>query len=92
MHNYEVVVAPGCHGEPSNPVVSRHRTLRAAVARAIRSDRLRVEPSDGSVCLFQARSHQPTPYGYGLYGGRHMGTLAEAVREAEAAERAYRNR
>ncbi len=53
---YEVVIAPGCHSQPIAPVVSRHCTLRAAVIAARRSDRLRVEPADRAVCLYQARA------------------------------------
>ncbi len=89
-HQYEVVVAPGCHREQSNPVVSRHRSLAAAVRRAMQSDRLRVEPAESAVCLFQASSRQPTPQGYGLYGGRHTGTFREALALAEQAERKWR--
>lgn len=88
-HRYEVVVAPGCHREPYAPVVSRHRSLAAAVRRAMRSDRLRVEPATHSVCLFQAQSRQPTEYGYGLFGGRHEGTFRAALEEAERAEREW---
>ncbi|MGL5362850.1 MAG: hypothetical protein ACRDBH_08220 [Bosea sp. (in: a-proteobacteria)] len=83
---YHVVAAPGCHGRPFAPVVSRHRTLRAAVCAARRSDRLRVEPADRSVCLYQATSAQPTRYGYGLYGGADTLTLAEALRIAQRRE------
>ncbi len=86
MSRYEVVVAPGCHRQPVAPVVSRHRTLRAAVIAARRSDRLRVEPADRSVCLYQADSAQPTPYGYGLYGGADTRRLSEALRIAQRAE------
>lgn len=86
---YEVVVAPGCHGKPHNPTVSRHRTLAAAVRAAMRSDRVRVEPATTAVCLFQASARQPHPkYGHGLYGERHQGSFAKALREAEDAERA----
>lgn len=89
---YEIVVAPGCHREPSNPHVSYHRTLAAAVQRAMRSDRVRVELSDFAVCLFQAKSQQPTAHGYGLYGGRHVGKFTSALAQAQAAERAYLER
>src|SRR5690606_14803951 len=77
-YKYEVVVAPGCHRQPTNPVVSRHRTLRAAVARARRSDRLRVEPADGGACLYQAQSRQ--------HGYPDTRPLRVCVAEAEAAE------
>lgn len=85
-HRYEVVIAPGCHSRPIAPVVSRHRTLEAAVRAARRSDRVRVEPADRSVCLYQAQSHQPTRWGYGLYGGADTRTLREALRLAREAE------
>lgn len=87
-YRYHVVVAPGCHGRPFAPVASRHRTLRAAVIAARRSDRLRVEPADRAVCLYQATSAQPTRYGYGLYGGSDTITLAEALSIAERREAA----
>ena len=83
---YEVVLAPGCYRGPSAPVVSRHRTLEAAVRQARRSDRWRVEPAARSVCLYQAQSHQPTRWGYGLYGGADTRTLREALRLAREAE------
>lgn len=89
-YKYEVVLSPGCHRQPTNPVVSRHRTLRAAVARARRSDRLRVEPADSSVCLYQAQARQPTPHGYGLYGYADTRPLRECLAEAEEAERRLR--
>jgi hypothetical protein len=88
---YQVVLAPGCHSRPHNPLVSRHRTLAAAVRRAMQSDRLRVEPATHAVCLFQGRSRQLHPqYGYGLYGERHVGSFRDALAEAAAAERAYK--
>jgi len=37
---YQVELAPGCHGEPDNPVISRHRTWDAARKKALCSDRL----------------------------------------------------
>ena len=85
-YRYHVVEAPGCHGRPTAPVVSRHRTLRAAVREARSSDRLRVELADRAVCLYQATSAQPTRYGYGLYGGVDTLTLAEALRIAQRRE------
>lgn len=85
MSQFEVVAAPGCHREPIAPVVSRHRTLAAAVRAARRSDRLRVEPACSSVCLYQAVSRQPTKHGYGLYGGPDARPFYECLREAEAA-------
>ena len=88
--HYEVVLAPGCHRQLTNPVISRHRTLRAAVARARKSDRLRVEPADSAVCLYQAKSRQPTPYGYGLYGHADTRPLRECLAEAAEAERRLR--
>lgn len=83
---YEVVLAPGCYGGPSAPVVSRHRSLEAAVRQARRSDRWRVEPATNSVCLYQAQSRQPTRWGYGLFGESDTRTLREALRMARAAE------
>jgi|SRR5690606_27623920 len=77
-HKYKVVLAPGCYSSPANPVISRYRTLRAAVARARRSDRLRVEPADSSVCLYQAQSRQ--------HGYPDTRPLRVCVAEAEAAE------
>lgn len=85
-YRYHVVVAPGCHGRPFAPVVSRHRTLGAAVRAARQSDRVRVEPADRSVCLYQASSAQPTPWGHGLYGGGDTLTLAAALRIAQRRE------
>ena len=89
-HKYEVVLAPGCHRDPTNPVISWHRTLRAAVAQARTSDRLRVEPADTSVCLYQAKSEQPSPLGYGLHGYPDTRPLRECLAEAEEAERRLR--
>jgi len=88
---YEVVVAPGCHDRPIAPVISRHRTLRGAVRSARRSDRLQVEPATSSVCLYRAKSRQPTQHGYGAYGGPDTRPLAVCYAEAEAAEAAWRN-
>ena len=84
---YELRVAPGCHGSVIAPLVSRHRTLRAAVQAARRSDRVRVEPASSSVCLYQATSRQPTQWGYGLYGGREIRSLRECLKEAEETEK-----
>lgn len=42
-HTYEVRLAPGCYSGPTAPMVSRHRTLAAAVRQARRSDRWVVE-------------------------------------------------
>lgn len=80
---YHVVEAPGCHSRPVARVLSRHRTLRAAVRAARCSDRVRVEPADRAVCLYQASSSQPTPWGHGLYGGADTLTLAEALQIAQ---------
>lgn len=91
-HAFEVVVAPGCHGQTLTPVVSRHRTLSGAVRTAIKSDRVRVEPASSTVCLFQACSKQPTKYGYGLYGGAHVGTFRAALASAEATWREHQTR
>lgn len=91
-HKYEVVIAPGCHGKVFAPVVSRHRSLAAAVRQAMKSDRVEVQPTDSHVTLFRAQSKQPTRWGYGCYGGRHQGAFREALKEAQAAESAYRAR
>jgi hypothetical protein len=37
---YYTEMAPGCHGEPFAPVVSRHTTWNAALNAASKSDRL----------------------------------------------------
>ena len=84
---YEVVVAPGCHREPFSPVVSRHRTLEAAVRKARRSDRLAVESSARSGVIYRAQSQQPTRWGYGCYGGPDTRSLRECLAEARACER-----
>jgi len=86
---YEVRVAPGCHGRPVAPLVSRHRTLRAAVARARRSDRVMVESAKSTTCLYRAQSRQPTAHGYGCYGGGDTRPLRECLAEALEAERVW---
>ena len=86
---YEVCVAPGCHGEPSNPVVSRHRTLRAAIVRARRSDRLQVEMAVGGRVLYLPPQRNSTTCGAGRYGAgpqRGEPSLDECVALARAAE------
>lgn len=89
---YEVRLRPGCYSGPDAPLVSRHRTLRAAVRQARRSDRWQVEPADCCHCLYAIdRDNVSTPYGYGLYGyGTHAIpdglTLAQAVELARRAE------
>ncbi len=40
MTRFQVEIAPGCHGKAFAPVVSEHRTLRAALEMARKSDRL----------------------------------------------------
>ena len=48
MSNFRVELRPGCHGGPTAPVVSTHRTWAAAVRRALESDRLVArDPSTG---------------------------------------------
>jgi len=82
---FVVVVAEGCYRGPDAPMVSRHRTLRAAVIAARRSDRTRVERADRGGCLFQARSQQPTRWGYGLYGMGDTRPVRVCLAEAERA-------
>lgn len=89
---YEIRTAPGCYRGPDAPLVSEHRSLAAAVRAARKNDRVRVEPGTSSVCLYQAKSKQPTKYGYGLYGGADTRPFAECLAEAEANERAWRDR
>lgn len=86
-HLYEVVMAAGCHRDSTPPVVSRHRSLAAAVRRARRSDRLAVEPADSAVTIYRAQSQQPTKYGFGCYGGADTRPFAVCLAEAVAAER-----
>lgn len=81
---YEVRVAPGCHGKPVAPLISRHRTLRAAVARARKSNRLVVERSARSGIVWRASQYRDIGLGPGLYGQPDVRTLAECLREAEA--------
>jgi hypothetical protein len=81
---FEVRLRPGCHNKPNAPVVSRHRTLEAAVRAARRSDRLQVERSNAHGCVWHAPKRR-SKYGEGLYGtGPQPGepSLAECVREA----------
>jgi|GEM_PF-4805157 len=86
---YEVTERPGCHGKPRNPVVSRHRTLEAAVRAARKSDRLQVESVDSSTPLYAPPRRDHPRYGAGCYGQparRGEPTVAEAVREARKIE------
>lgn len=67
MYPFEVRLRPGCYAGPDAPLVSRHRTLAAAVRQARRSDRWQVERSDRHGCIWAAEP-RPSPYGPGLYG------------------------
>lgn len=86
MFKYHVVLAAGCHGQTENPIVSRHKTLEAAVRKARRSDRLAVEPADSYRTLYRAQSKQPTQCGWGCYGGPDTRSLRECVAEARRNE------
>lgn len=83
---YEVRIAPGCcRGD--RPVLSRHRTLDAAVRAARRSDRTVVERSDSEVVIYHAQARQPHPQlGWGLHGGRDTRDLDTALSMARAAD------
>lgn len=91
-YTYEVRLAPGCYRGPEAPLVSRHRTLRAAVARARRSDRYQVERSDSSRCLWRPPARKTPGLGPGLYGtGPQRGepTLAQCVADAARVEASW---
>ncbi len=47
--------------------------------------------ADRSICLYHADSEQPTPYGYGLYGGADTRSLSEALRIAARREHEARS-
>lgn len=80
---YEVRMAPGCYSGPGAPLVSRHRTLRAAVARARRSNRLVVERTACSGVIWRVSQYRDVGLGPGLYGQPDVRPLAACVREAE---------
>lgn len=70
------VLAAGCHGRVSAPVVSRHRSLAAAIRKASGNDRLEVrtiEASDfgdiiGDSILFALPAQGHPRLGAGRYG------------------------
>jgi hypothetical protein len=74
---WRLVVAPGCHRQPENPEISRHRTLLAAVRAARRSDRTRVEHATTSLWGWQ-----PASNGRGLYGSPSRRPLSEDLAAA----------
>lgn len=89
-HHYQVVIRPGCHGSVDAPVVSRHRSLAAAVAKARRSDRWEVQRSDAYHRLWAPPCRGDRVLGRGLYGAgpqRGEPPLSVSVSEAEAEER-----
>lgn len=84
---YEVRLRPGCYSGPDAPLISRHRSLRAAVAKARRSDRWQVELSTRRGRIW-APPERRSRYGAGLFGsGPQPGepSLDECVRQAERA-------
>lgn len=78
---WRVVIRPGCHARPTAPLISRHRTLEAAVRAARRSDRLAVQHVDHGI-VWSCTSRQPTRHGYGRYGGRSTRSLREDLAAA----------
>lgn len=74
MFTHATCVAPGCHGGPTpiGPVVSRHRSLDAAIRAARKSDRLVVLALDEGYAagpvLFQAAQQDHPQLGSGRYG------------------------
>ena len=90
---FEVRLRPGCFRGPGpGPLISRHRSLEAAVAKARKSDRWQVETSASFTCIWAAEERRG-PLGPGLYGlGPRRGepSLAACVEQARAALRAAR--
>lgn len=62
-----VELAPGCHGKPFSPTVSEHRTLRAALDRARKSDRLVAVDADTGERWMLPQQNDPR-YGSGRFG------------------------
>lgn len=84
---WEVRVADGCHAAPLGPLISRHRTLRAAIKRARRSDRLQVEHCDHNAIVYSNPQRGCPRLGAGRFGrGVQPGepSLDWAVRQATA--------
>jgi hypothetical protein len=88
---YLVCDAPGTHAMASPPICSRHRSLRAAVASARRSDRLALYVRDrvtGRVrWVWQAPQRNHERYGTGRFGvGPRHGepTIAQIIAAIEA--------
>lgn len=81
---FEVRLRPGCYTGAVAPLVSRHRTLEAAVRAARVSDRYQVERADKHGCVWAPPARR-SRHGAGLYGtGPQPGepTIAECVRLA----------
>lgn len=60
-------LAPGCHGKPFAPVVSRHRTFEAAKKAARKNDRL-VAVCHKTGERFQIDQHNHPRHGAGRFG------------------------
>jgi hypothetical protein len=50
QYTHAVVLAAGCYSGPDAPIVSRHRTLAAALKAARRSDRLTIYALEQGSC------------------------------------------
>ena len=83
---YEVRLAPGCHIGPVAPIVSRHRTLSAAVKAARRSNRLVVKKTGFGGIVWRVSDYADVGLGPGLYGQPDRRPLSECLREAERAQ------
>ena len=76
---YEIRLALGCYSGPESPLISRHKTLAAAVKAARKSDRLQVE-------LNGKRIYKPLSKRPELVGNKDTRPLAIAMEMAQQAE------
>lgn len=86
--SYEVVMRHGCFSGVYGPVISRHRSLEAAVKKARSCDRWEVQRSHTRIWAPPVRGD--AKLGHGCYGhGPKKGepSVSSCVAEARAAER-----